>query len=67
VVNNRGIVSRIAALPQVHDTALCKKNNMTARWHSVTINLRLDIGYRSGIGLQPSDVDFDVESTITAF
>ena len=56
----------MVVLPQAYDTALCKNNNVTARWHSITINLRLDVGYRFGIGLQPSDIDFDVESTIAA-
>lgn len=54
-------------LPQVRETAVSEKNNMTTGRHSVTIDLRLDISDRFGIGLQPSNIDLDIEGTIAAF
>jgi hypothetical protein len=40
---------------------------MTTGRHGVTIHLRLDIGDRFGIGVQPSNIDLKIEGTIAIF
>jgi hypothetical protein len=48
-------------LPQIDKTALGKENNVTARRHRETVNLRLDIDDLLSVGFQPRNVDLDIE------
>jgi hypothetical protein len=47
--------------PQVDETALSKEDDVAARGHSEAVDLGLDVRDRLGVGLQPCNVDFDIE------
>jgi hypothetical protein len=46
---------------QVDKTAISKQNYVVAAGHEVSVDLWLDVGDALGIGLQPRDVDLDIE------
>lgn len=51
---------------QVDETTLGEEDNVTARLEGVSVDLRLDVGVLSGVGLEPRDVDLNVEVTDVA-
>lgn len=53
--------NRLLNLPQVDKTTLSEKDEVTAARHRVTIDLGLDVDDRLRVGLQPGDIDLDVE------
>jgi hypothetical protein len=48
---------------KVDETALSKENDVTAVGHQVAVNLGLDALDGLGVGLEPGNVDFNVEVT----
>jgi hypothetical protein len=46
---------------KVDKTTLSKENDVVTVLHGETINLGLDVLNGSGVGLEPSDIDFDIE------
>ena len=48
-------------LPQVDETTLSKKDDVTSTGHGIAIDLRLDVDNLFGVGLQPGNIDFNVE------
>jgi hypothetical protein len=59
--HDKGGVTSGAA--QVDETTLSEKDDVTAAGHGEAINLGLDIDSLLGIGLQPGNVDLNVEVT----
>lgn len=51
---------------QVDETTLSEEDNVSARLEGVSVNLRLDVRVLSSVGLEPSDVDLNVEVTNVA-
>lgn len=49
--------------PQVHQTTLRKKDDVTTRSHGVSIYLRFHVRDRFGISFEPSYVNLNVEVT----
>jgi hypothetical protein len=49
--------------PQVNETALGEEDDVATIWHGETVDLRLDVGDGNSIGLEPGDIDFNVEVT----
>ena len=47
--------------PQVNETALGEEDDVTTIWHGETVDLGLDVGDGNSIGLEPGDIDFNVE------
>jgi hypothetical protein len=47
--------------PQVYKTSLSKEDDVTAGRHSVAVNLGLDIDSLRGVGLQPCNINLNVE------
>lgn len=58
--DERGVASSTA---EVDETTLSKEDDMTAAGHQETVNLGLDVLDRSGVLLEPGDVNLDVEVT----
>jgi hypothetical protein len=52
--------------PKVHETTLSEKNDVSARGHCVTVDLRLNIDRLFGICLQPGNIDLNIEVANTA-
>jgi len=50
-------------IPKVDKTSLSKENDVTSVSHGESINLRLHVGDGLGVGLQPGNVDLNVEVT----
>ena len=48
---------------QVNETALSEEDDVTAVLHEETVNLGLDVLDRAGVGLEPSNVNLDIEVT----
>ena len=48
---------------QVDETALSKKDDVAAVLHQEAVDLRLDVLDGLGVGLQPSNVNLDIEVT----
>lgn len=48
---------------KVDQTALSEQNDVAAAGHQETIDLGFDVLDRLGVGLEPSNVDFDIEVT----
>ena len=48
---------------QVDETALSKEDDVTAVLHEVAVDLGLDVLDGLGVGLQPGNIDFDIEVT----
>jgi len=48
---------------KVDKTALSEKDDVAATGHGEAVNLRLDVADRCSVGLQPGDVNFNVEVT----
>ena len=51
---------------QVDKTALSKEDDVASVLHEEAVNLGLDAGDRLGVGLEPSNIDFDIEVTDVA-
>jgi hypothetical protein len=51
---------------KVDKTTLSKENDVVTVLHGETINLGLDVLNRSGVGLEPGDIDFNIEVTNVA-
>jgi hypothetical protein len=51
---------------QVDETTLGQKDDVTTVGHEEAVNLRLDVLDRLGVGLEPSNVNFDIEVTNVA-
>lgn len=51
---------------QVNETALSEEDDVTAVLHEETVNLGLDVLHRLGVGLEPGNIDFDIEVTDVA-
>jgi hypothetical protein len=60
-VSERGRRARKYNLPQVHKTTFREKNDVAPRSHGEAINLRLDVDCLLSIGLQPGNVNLNVE------
>lgn len=48
---------------KVDKTTLSKEDDVTAVGHEETVNLGLDVLDRAGVGLEPSNVNLDIEVT----
>lgn len=48
---------------KVDQTTLSKEDDVAARGHLEAVDLRLDVLDRLGVGLEPGDVDLDIEVT----
>lgn len=48
---------------EVDETALGEENDMTAALHEEAVNLRLDVLNAGSVGLEPGDVNLNVEVT----
>jgi len=48
---------------EVDKTTLSKENDVAAIGHGEAVDLGLNVGDRLSVGLQPGDVDFNVEMT----
>lgn len=59
--HNEGRVA--GGTPEVHKTTLSKQDDMATVGHGVTIDLGLDIDDRFRVGLEPGDIDLDIEMT----
>jgi hypothetical protein len=46
---------------QVDQATLGKQNDVTAVLHQETVNLRLDVLDGLGVGLEPGNINFDIE------
>jgi hypothetical protein len=46
---------------KVDETSLGEEDDMTARLHQVTVNLRLDVLVASSVGLDPRNINLNVE------
>lgn len=57
--HDEGRVAR--STTQVDETTLSQKDDMTTVRHEEAVNLRLDVLDRFGVGLEPGNVDLDVE------
>ena len=51
---------------QVNETSLSEKNDVSSVLHGVSVDLGLDVDLLGGVGLEPCDIDFDVEVTNVA-
>lgn len=51
---------------EVDETSLSEEDDVTTVGHRVAVDLRLDVRDRLGVGLEPGDVDLDVEVTDVA-
>jgi len=51
---------------KVDETTLSKEDDVTAVGHEETVNLGLDVLDRAGVGLEPSNVNLDIEVTNVA-
>lgn len=60
--DERGVASGAA---KVDKTALGEEDDVAAVGEGEEVNLRLDVDVLDGVGLQPRDVDLDIEVTIT--
>lgn len=58
--NERRVASSTA---KVDETTLSKEDDVTAVGHEETVNLGLDVLDRAGVGLEPSNVNLDIEVT----
>ena len=47
--------------PQIDQTTLGEKDDMTPARHGVAVNLGLDVDALKGVLLEPGDVDLNVE------
>jgi hypothetical protein len=56
--DERGVTGGTA---KVNQTSLSQQNDMASVGHSITVNLRLDVLDRLGIGLEPGNVNLDIE------
>jgi hypothetical protein len=48
---------------QVDETALGEEDDVASVGHGIAVDLRLDVRDRDGVGLEPGNVDLDVEVT----
>lgn len=48
-------------IPQVNETTLGEKDNVASRSHGVTIDLRFDVDNFLCVGLQPRNIDLNIE------
>lgn len=48
---------------QVDETSLSEQDDVSSGSHGVSVDLRLDVADLFGVGLEPSDVDFNIEVT----
>ena len=51
----------VKTLPQVHKTTLSKEYDMPTVRHGIAVNLRLDVNNRLSVGLQPCNIDLNIE------
>jgi hypothetical protein len=58
--NERRVASSTA---KVDETTLSKEDDVAAVGHEETVNLGLDVLDRAGVGLEPSNVNLDIEVT----
>lgn len=61
--DERGVTS---GTTQVDQSTFGQKDDMLAALHGVSVDLGLDVGDGGGVGLQPRNIDFDVEVTDVA-
>lgn len=52
--------------PEVDETSLGEEDDVASGRHGVTVDLGLDVGGLDGVGLDPGDVDLNVEVTDAA-
>jgi hypothetical protein len=52
--------------PEVDETTLGEENDVPARGHCVTVNLRLNVDRLLGVCLQPGHIDLNIEVANTA-
>ena len=50
-------------VPKVNETTLGKQDDMAAVGHGVSVDLRLDVAAGGSVGLEPGDVDLNIEVT----
>lgn len=50
-------------LPKVDKSAFSKEDDVTSRFHGESVDLGLDVDGLLGVGLQPGNVDLNVEVT----
>lgn len=48
-------------VPEVNKTTFGKEDDVAARWHRKAINLGFNIDCMFSIGLQPRNIDLDIE------
>jgi hypothetical protein len=58
--NERGVTGGTSKVDQ---TALGKKNDVVSGWEDITVNLRLDVGDVRAVGLEPGNVNLNIEVT----
>jgi hypothetical protein len=46
---------------QVDETTLSEEDDVSARWHEESVDLRLDVLHAFGVLLQPRNIDLDIE------
>lgn len=46
---------------QVDETTISKEDDVSSAGHGISVNLRLDVDVLLCVGLEPGDVDFDIE------
>ena len=50
-------------VPKVNETTLGKQDDVAAVGHGVSVDLRLDVAAGGSVGLEPGDVDLNIEVT----
>ena len=53
----------MSIVPQIDKAAFSQENDVTAIGHCKAINLRLNVDNRDSVGLEPSNIDFNIEVT----
>jgi len=51
----------VRTLPQVYKTTISKEYDVAAVGHGIAVNLRFDVDNRLGIGLEPCNIDLNIE------
>lgn len=54
---------KVKHIPEVDETALGKEDDVTPAGHGETVDLGLHVDNLLSVGLQPSDVDLNIEVT----
>jgi len=52
---------------QVDETSISKQDDVSSAGHGVSVDLRLDVGVLFGVGLEPCNVNLDIEVTDVAY